>query len=68
MQIPARQGDTIDAICHRHYGRTAGTVEAVLDANPGIAALGPILPMGTTINLPDVPPPTTARQTVQLWT
>lgn len=64
--VHANQGDTLDAICWRHYGRTAGVVEAVLDANPGLAALGPILPHGTAVQLPDI---TTQqqRQTVQLW-
>lgn len=46
MRVRATQGDTIDAICQRVYGRTAGVTEAVLAANPGIADLGPILPHG----------------------
>lgn len=64
--VHAAQGDTLDALCWRHYGRTAGVVEQVLDANPGLAALGPILPHGTAVQLPDI---TTQqqRQTVQLW-
>ncbi|WPP47716.1 tail protein X [Pseudomonas sp. AN-1] len=64
--VHAAQGDTLDAICWRHYGRTAGVVEQVLDANPGLASLGPILPHGTAVQLPDI---TTQqqRQTVQLW-
>lgn len=64
--VHAAQGDTLDALCWRHYGRTAGVVEAVLDANPGLASLGPILPHGTPVQLPDI---TTQqqRQTVQLW-
>lgn len=64
--VHASQGDTLDAICWRHYGRTAGVVEQVLDANPGLASLGPILPHGTAVQLPDI---TTQqqRQTVQLW-
>lgn len=64
--VHAAQGDTLDAICWRHYGRTAGVVEQVLDANPGLASLGPILPHGTAVQLPDI---TTQQQrkTVQLW-
>ncbi|SEJ71596.1 P2-like prophage tail protein X, partial [Azotobacter beijerinckii] len=50
----------------RHYGRTAGVVEAVLEANPGLADLGPILPHGQRVTLPEqAPQPQT--QTVQLW-
>lgn len=29
-------------------------VPAVLDANPGLAALGPVLPVGTQIGIPEV--------------
>lgn len=34
----ARAGERLDLICHRHYGHLNGTVEAVLAANPGLAA------------------------------
>ena len=40
MKTFALQGDTLDAICVRYYGRTEGVVEAVLAANPGLAELG----------------------------
>ncbi len=64
--VIAHQGDTLDALCWRHYGRTAGVVEAVLEANPGLADLGPILPHGQRVPLPEqAPQPQT--QTVQLW-
>lgn len=49
------QSEMLDLICHRFYGRSAGTTEAVLAANPGLAALGPVLPFGTRILLPDLP-------------
>ncbi|MDF6786041.1 tail protein X, partial [Escherichia coli] len=54
MRVRAIQGDTVDAICHRVYGRTAGVTEAVLAANPGIADLGPVLPHGTELVMPDI--------------
>lgn len=66
--IIAHQGDTVDAIAWRHYGRTRGVVEAILAANPGLADFGPVLPLGTRVQLPDLPTtqePT--RQLVQLW-
>ncbi|RRA47068.1 tail protein X, partial [Cronobacter sakazakii] len=47
MKTFALQGDTLDAICARHYGRTEGVVETVLTANPGLAELGAVLPHGT---------------------
>ena len=43
-QIRTLQAETVDALCWRHYGRTRGAVEAVLQANPGLASCGPILP------------------------
>ena len=64
--VRAAQGDTLDLICWRQYGRTAGVVEQVLEANPGLARLGPILPHGTLVQLPEIATQP-HRQTVQLW-
>ncbi|EJK20359.1 phage Tail Protein X [Klebsiella pneumoniae subsp. pneumoniae KPNIH19] len=41
MKVRAYQGDTVDALCWRHYGRTQGVTEQVLQANPGLAEHGP---------------------------
>ncbi len=65
--VIANQGDTVDAICWRYYGRTAGVTEAVLDANPGLADLGPVIPHGTAVTLPDASPQAEQRQVVNLW-
>jgi phage tail protein X len=65
--VRAQQGDTVDAICWRHYGRTAGVVEQVLDANPGLADLGPVLPNGTLLTLPEQAVRAEQRQMVNLW-
>jgi phage tail protein X len=54
MNVIAQQGDTVDALCWRHYGRTDGTVEAVLEANAGLADLGLVVPVGTVVYLPDI--------------
>lgn len=64
--VEAQQGDTVDQICQRHYGRTAGVTEAVLMANPRLADFGPILPHGQKVRLPEEAAPETS-QTVQLW-
>lgn len=61
-----RQFDELDAICHRFYGRTEGTVEVVMLANPGLADLMPILPQGMPIWLPVIPEPATVAM-VRLW-
>ncbi len=65
--LRAQQGDTVDAMCWRHYGRTAGIVEQVLEANPGLADLGPVIPHGTLIELPEQAVRAEQRQTVNLW-
>lgn len=68
MQARALQGETIDALCQRVLGRTAGVTEAVLDANPGLADLGPVLPMGCLVQLPESAVSTqTETALVQLW-
>ncbi|HDL8286787.1 TPA: tail protein X [Yersinia enterocolitica] len=66
MRVIAAQGDTLDALCFRHYGRTEDVVERVLAANPGLAELGVILPHGIGIELPTI---NTApqRESVNLW-
>lgn len=66
MQYETKDGDTVDWICWRHYGRQSGAVEHVLDANPGLAELGAVLPAGTLIVLPDLPEPT-APKLVRIW-
>lgn len=63
----AQQGDTLDDICWRHYGRSMGVVEAVIETNPGITRHGPVLPTGTPVKLPSVAPQPTATGVVNLW-
>ena len=62
----ARQDDTVDSLCWRHYGATQSMVEAVLQANPGLASCGPILPQGTLVLMPALPAPA-PKPTVSLW-
>ncbi|HBO9190475.1 TPA: phage tail protein [Pseudomonas aeruginosa] len=58
----AHQNDTVEALCWRHYGRTAGVTEAVLEANHG-----PTLPPGLKVTMPDIPTAAPERQMVNLW-
>ena len=60
-------GETVDLICRRHYGDESGYVEAVYDANRGLAALGAILPAGVVIVLPEVVTAAQAGAVVRLW-
>ncbi len=62
-----RQGDMLDEICWRHYGRQSGAVEAVLAANPGLADLGPVLPVDVAVVLPDLVVVAPAVQPIRLW-
>ena len=66
MRVIASQGDTLDALCYRRYGRTEGVVEAVLAVNLGLAELGAVLPHGTAVELPVVES-STVSETVNLW-
>lgn len=67
MLVITHQGDTVDALCFRHYGRTRGMVEAVLEQNPGLADYGPVLPHGLQVNLPETPPKQTNTPLLRLW-
>lgn len=66
MIVIAHQQDTVDSLCYRHLGSSAA-VEQVLLLNPGLAALGPELPMGTRVTLPDISPPAMQTTLIQLW-
>lgn len=62
-----RAGDMLDEICFRFYGRQSGAVEAVLAANRDLADIGPVLPVGLTITLPELTAPVQEAQPVRLW-
>ncbi len=57
----------LDAVCRLHYGPLPGAVEAVLEANPGLARRGPVLPAGVRIELPDLEETPPESGTVRLW-
>lgn len=54
VEYITKQDETVDLACWKHYGYTAGITERVLDTNPDLAAKGPILPLGTKIQMPVV--------------
>jgi phage tail protein X len=67
MIVIAQQGDTVDLLCWRHYGRSDGTVEAVLEANGGLADYGVVLPHGLSVYLPDLAEVDTTTPMLQLF-
>lgn len=73
--VTSEAAETLDALCWRALGSTV-PVEAVYAANPGLAALGPVLPIGTAVVIPDAALPNSTgsgaasapvRETIQLW-
>lgn len=65
--VRANQGDTVDLICWRYYGRTGRVTERVYEANPGLCELGPILPHGHPVTLPALETSKPITKTLQLW-
>jgi phage tail protein X len=61
-----QDNDMLDDVCYRHYGRSTGVVELVLQANPHLADLGSVLPIGVLITLPVIQPQAKAAP-VRLW-
>jgi phage tail protein X len=55
----------LDVICNNVYGHLNGSVEAVLDANQGLADEPQPFRYGVVIVLPDLPSPT--NEGVSLW-
>lgn len=59
-------GDSADLIAWRLLGGRSGAPEALLGANPGLAARGPVLPAGLLLTLPATPDRPAATP-VRLW-
>lgn len=66
--VHARQGDTLDGLLWRERGLGPASLTIVFAANPGLAAHGAILPLGTSVTVPPaaISAPV-ARELVQLW-
>jgi phage tail protein X len=61
---------TVDLLLYRRDGRAGqALVEAAYELNPGLADLGPVLPVGTVVLLPDRPlqPRAALREPVSLF-
>lgn len=62
-----KEGDMLDAICYRYYGRSSGVVELVLIANQNLSRQPEQLPSGLVITLPDLPVQTNDITPIRLW-
>jgi P2-like prophage tail protein X len=60
-------GDEVEMLSQFSTTDLRGIVEQVLDANPGIASLGTVLPSGVALSLPEISAKTEDVATVQLW-
>ena len=58
-------GDLLDTLCKHYYGHLNGSVEAVLDADQGLADEPQPLRAGVLIVLPDLPAADAAS--IGLW-
>lgn len=59
------EGDQLDTLCQHYYGHLNGSLEAVLDANPGLSGEEQPLRAGVLIRLPELL--TATSTTVLLW-
>lgn len=56
IDVIAVDEERLDRVAKRLYGtERGGTVELLLAANPGLAEIGPLLPRGTRIVVPQRP-------------
>lgn len=67
LQYRTSDGDTADLIAWKYYGTTERlVVEQLLSANKGMADMGPLLPAGFLVDLPDIDT-TEKANGVRLW-
>ncbi|MCO5734140.1 tail protein X [Rhizobium sp. SSA_523] len=53
-----REGMTVELLLHQAYGvEGRSLLEETLAKNPGLSDLGPVLPLGTVLTIPDKPAP-----------
>lgn len=68
--LRAMQGDTLDLLIWRELSLGPDSLAAVLEANPGLADLGAVLPIGTLVTVPatvTAAAATPETSLVQLW-
>lgn len=66
MIVYSLQNETLDQLCWRIFGRTAGIVERLYQNNPHLCELPLHLPHGTAVNVPEQAP-AAARLRINRW-
>ena len=66
MIYRTKDGDMVDHICYKHYG-SGHMTSVVLQENTGLAELGPVLPAGIEITLPQNSPQNPIKKPIRLW-
>lgn len=61
-----KDGETLDYIVWKHYGKTDGILEQVLVINRHLARFDAVLPVGVVITLPEVTQPSNSNK-IKLW-
>lgn len=64
-EYTCQEGDTVDLIAFNRFGEH-GMEDEILDANPGLAARGPVLPIGLKVIIP-VPLVKDRELSTRLW-
>ncbi|MDG2513196.1 tail protein X [Sphingobium yanoikuyae] len=69
QRLVARSGDKLDLLIWREAGLGPAEISRVCDANPGLADLGLILPLGTVVIVPATADTAATRvlPLIQLW-
>ncbi len=67
MIYSSKEGETLDYICWRYYGKTYGVLEKVLNANPHLSNESAILGANVQISLPDIEEDKQDTTRIKLW-
>ncbi len=65
-QYITKDGETLDYIVWKHYGKTDGILEQVLVINRHLARFDAVLPAGVVITLPEITQPSNNNK-IKLW-
>lgn len=65
MTCRTSDGDLLDTLCQAYYGHLLGTVEAVMEANPGLAEEAQPFRAGVVIRFPELE--VAEAEQVTLW-